>query len=341
MPHGFAFTCYDTADVAIRDRFDSWQHRLTDAFHLSMRHGEPTTALAARTSVWKLDAFMLSPRTCGAHTLTRDARTVRVTQLDHYKLHVRLYGPGETRVDADGRRLALTAGAFVITDMSRPERMEADAGSTIAVFVPRDSLDRLLPAPLDLHGAVTSAASSAMLVGHLGLLAERLPAMRAEEVPHACQAFMQLLAASLAPSAATLAMARPHVDAAQRRAIGRYIDTHLGDEQLDASALAARFRISRATLYRLFEPLGGVAIHIKERRLARIHSLLLYGTGDLSLARLAEAHGFRHATHFSRDFRQQFGYRPSDLLTPRSALPDTERAAAAPTFARWLQSMHG
>jgi AraC-like DNA-binding protein len=337
--NGIASTSYDTDSVPAKDRFESWQHRLTDVFRLSMPEDLPSTALVARTSVWKLDSVMLSPRTCSAHTLTRDERTVRRSQLDHYKLHVRLAGPGATRVDADGRRLTLGGGSFVVTDLARPEQMDADAGSTIALFLPRDALGGLLPANLDLHGVTSTAACSAMLVGHLQMLAKRLPHMRPEEVPHTSQAILRLVAASLAPGAPILTAQRAQPENAQRREICRYIDEHLSDEQMSSEELAARFRISRATLYRLFEPLGGVKCHIKERRLAHIHAVLLSGSSDLPLARLAESYGFRHATHFSRDFRQQFGYRPSELVASRSALAGRS-GQQAPVFGHWLESMH-
>lgn len=339
--HGLAFTRYDTTDVPVADRFESWQHRLTDAFRLSMPDGLPRTALSARTSVWNLDTLMLGPRTCGAHTLTRDAHTVRTSPLEHYKLHARLQGPGSTRVDADGRRLEIAGGSFVITDLTRPERLEIDAGSALVLFVPREALDRLLPSHTDLHGATATSASGAMLVDHLQALVREMPQMKPEEVHHVSEAIVRLLAASLAPTVSTPGSLRPRSDDALRREIGRYIEEHLCDATLNAASLAARFRMSRASLYRLFEPLGGVASHIKEQRLARIHALLVQGARGMPLARLAESHGFFNPTHFSRDFREQFGYRPRDLLMRHTDALEPKRVVELPVFGRWLESMHG
>ena len=62
------------------------------------------------------------------------------------------------------------------------------------------------------------------------------------------------------------------------------------------------------TLYRLFDSLGGVSNHIRERRLARVHDILSRSEERQNIARIAEDHGFKTATHFSRAFRQQFGY---------------------------------
>ena len=343
--HGLVFTQFDSAALAPAERFDGWQHRLTDAFRLSLPDKAAPAQLQARTSVWMLDGLMFSPRTCGAHILTRGAHAVRTTHLDHYKLHVRA-GAGESRVSALDTRRLLQRGEFVITDMARPERVEVDAGATLAVFVPRDALDALLPHPLDLHGVVPTGACAGMLVDHLVELARQMPHMRAQEVAGARLAALHLLAASLAPVAAMLAVARPAVEDALRRQVCRYIESHLGEEALDPQALCGRFRVSRSMLYRLFEPLGGVANHIRERRLARVHTVLASAPRGQSVARIAENHGFKSATHFSRAFREQFGYRPRDVraawpvAVPASRGTSSGAVAGVPLFGQWLRALH-
>ena len=226
--HGLVFTQFDASALAPAERFDGWQHRLTDAFRLSLPDGAAPGQLEARTSVWALDGLMLSPRTCGAHILARDAHTVRTTHLDHYKLHVRT-GAGATRVQAGETRRLLHRGEFAITDMARPECMDVDAGATVAVFVPRDALDALLPQPLDLHGVVPTGACAGMFADHVAELARQMPRMRPEEVEGARLATLHLLAASLAPTAAMLAVARPAVEDALRRQVCSYIEHNLTD----------------------------------------------------------------------------------------------------------------
>jgi AraC-like DNA-binding protein len=341
--HGLVFTQFDSGELAPADRFDFWQYRLTDAFRLSMPDAAAPSQLQARSSVWMLDGLMLTPRTCTPHVLTRDAHTVRTTHLDHYKLHLRAED-GQSRMVAGETRHLLKRGEFVITDMARPERLEMDAGATLAVFVPRDALDALLPQPLDLHGVAPTGACAGMLVDHLIELTRQMPHMRPQEVAGARLATVHLLAASLVPTVATLAVARPAVEDALRRQVCRYIEGHLTDETLDPQTLCGRFRVSRSMLYRLFEPLGGVVNHIKERRLARVHTVLASAPKWQSVSRIAESHGFKSATHFSRAFREQFGYRPRDvqaawpMAAPRGEL--AAGAAAAPLFGQWLQALH-
>jgi len=105
------------------------------------------------------------------------------------------------------------------------------------------------------------------------------------------QATVSLVAASLAACPKNEEGARPAIDNALLRRARKFVEQNLCDEALSATLLCAQLRVSRSTLYRLFEPLGGVAQYIKERRLARVHELLARAGDRPQIARLAEAHG--------------------------------------------------
>ena len=66
--------------------------------------------------------------------------------------------------------------------------------------------------------------------------------------------------------------------------IKRHIDEHLGDPDFGAAQVAEAFGLSRPTLYRLFEPLGGVAAYNEEQALqsgaAPISAWQFLGTSD-------------------------------------------------------------
>ena len=53
----------------------------------------------------------------------------------------------------------------------------------------------------------------------------------------------------------------------------------------------------------------------KEQRLKRAHSFIL--NSDLSLGRIADICGFQSFPHFSKIFKSQYGYNPSELLKKR------------------------
>ncbi|MBO9630711.1 MAG: AraC family transcriptional regulator, partial [Shinella sp.] len=78
------------------------------------------------------------------------------------------------------------------------------------------------------------------------------------------------------------------------------------------SARGPRSPMSRATLYRLFEPVGGVTDYIRTRRLRAAFDMLT-NDGKRTVGEVAYACGFPDISTFSRAFRHQFGMSPSEV----------------------------
>jgi AraC-like DNA-binding protein len=90
--------------------------------------------------------------------------------------------------------------------------------------------------------------------------------------------------------------------------IRRYIEANLNSPSLAASHLCRRFRISRASLYRLFEAEGGLARFIQEQRLNRALKQLVSPLWQgKDLINLAVDLQFSSASTFIRAFRRRFG----------------------------------
>jgi AraC-like DNA-binding protein len=106
----------------------------------------------------------------------------------------------------------------------------------------------------------------------------------------------------------------PAVEPASLAVVRAHIDRHLHEPALGAETLCQRFRCSRASLYRLFAPLGGVAGYIRQQRLERCHADLLATRPGDSVGRIALRWGFASEHHFSRLYRTAFGMKPSEAL---------------------------
>ncbi|WP_077000782.1 helix-turn-helix domain-containing protein [Variovorax sp. KK3] len=292
-----------------------------------------------RGTWWRHDKVVVGALEYDAHVSTRASRQLRSDQLDHYRLMLRL--DGCVRCDHDGVRQIQQAGELLISDMSRPDTLDYDAGKGIALIVPREMLDEALPRAMDLHGAVPRGVAAGMLASHLRAMASASDGLNIAEAPGLAQATVSLLAAALQPSSHNMDRARPAVAATVLRQMCRYIDLHLDNSDLSADDLAAFFNLSRTTVYRCFEPLDGVTRYIKERRLARIHSLLADPNKRVHIGRVAEDHGFRSPTHFSRAFRDQYGYSPRDVRKGmRSGVGAIGiRPEANAAFDTWLRAL--
>jgi AraC-like DNA-binding protein len=85
--------------------------------------------------------------------------------------------------------------------------------------------------------------------------------------------------------------------------------------------------------------MGGVAAFIRQRRLRGIHALLAAPHERRRISEIAFHFGFANNSHFSRTFRNTFGYSPREA---REAATNDELLAArtlgtSETYARWIR----
>jgi AraC-like DNA-binding protein len=122
----------------------------------------------------------------------------------------------------------------------------------------------------------------------------------------------------VATAAGRAADARGDVERAERhlyRAIIKgHIASNLESGSLSAADLCRRFRIPRASLYRLFEADGGLARYVQEQRLNRALILLVASASrDKRLIDLAVDLQFSSDSTFVRAFRRKFGLTPGEI----------------------------
>ena len=90
-----------------------------------------------------------------------------------------------------------------------------------------------------------------------------------------------------------------------------FITERLGQTNLDPDFVADGVGMSRAQLYRLFAPVGGISDFIREQRLRRCLADLL-SQEHRQIGEIAHRWGFRGSISFTRAFKQRFGRTPSE-----------------------------
>ncbi|MCD9027852.1 AraC family transcriptional regulator [Luteimonas sp. BDR2-5] len=101
-----------------------------------------------------------------------------------------------------------------------------------------------------------------------------------------------------------------HQDNPRVTRILRCIEEHLEDPALDCDFLQRLFFVSRPTLYRMFQPLGGVSRYIRERRLVAARRRLREEPHH-SITWLLYDLGFESERQFQRAFQARFGMSPA------------------------------
>lgn len=301
---------FSTQGVAEGEKFDMWRETVQQIHDLQLPDGALPERFEADVSAWSLGHLAVAG---GFFTEQRMVRTEKITrrlQIDQYRILLPLEGTIIRHQARDQRKL-VRQGQMIFSDLARAEEADCGTGRLMQFIVTRDTLDALLPGPRDLHGFVPEGPVAGLVADHLAALVRKLPSLAARDAEPVTRATLQLIAATAAPAQLTAETGRPVLDMAKRQRILRHIDKHLLDPDLGQETLLATFAMSRASLYRLFQPLGGVAAYIQERKLHRLRAELT-GPGPHHLGQLTWKYGFSSQGQMSRAFRALFGHAPRD-----------------------------
>jgi AraC-like DNA-binding protein len=154
----------------------------------------------------------------------------------------------------------------------------------------------------------------------------------AAEAPRLAETTRAVLAALLAPSPDRLHAASAPLRQTQLQRVRGIVREHLGSATLGPARLCRLAGMSRSQLYRLFEPIGGVAAHIQAERLRAAQRALADPADRRGIAQIAEAVGLFDCSSFSRMFRRAYGCSPREMralaLANPASLPAPAQAPA-------------
>jgi AraC-like DNA-binding protein len=328
---------FDTDALPESERFEQW--RAAVAAYDITRPGDDGS-FQAKVDAWTLgDMVVTSNRLDGAR-FVRSAEKIRADGIEHYSFF--LLRQGSWTGDTGSGLLTIGPGQVVAFDLTRPMDCEWTGGDCITLSIARGALDAAMPRVPDLHGAALNGSMGRLLADHLSSLVAALPGMEQGEVPAVVKATVGLLASCLA-AMGKQAAPEDATGSAVRHRIRRHIDRHLAARDLTPGRICADLNLSRSTLYRAFAPHGGIASYIRTRRLEAVHVLLSDPNERRSIADVAYEYGFVSDAHFSRAFRQQFGYSPREARLGAHGLAEigtVESAEEGPAlFRTWISKI--
>lgn len=299
---------FSTLDLPPREQFAAWRGAVARMLDVARGTGAEADPFSAERRVWILGAFALSVVRAPAARLARSAAQVRADSLDHWMIGVARCG--ERRLRLGELSVAVPAGTASILSLDEPLVEEHQAGERVCLIVPRDAFPEIGPALDASRRRPLDGAMERVLAGYLLQLAGDLPATRREEAPRLAEATRAMVAACVLPSPDALAAAGAHVERVQLARVKTIIRQQLRSALLRPERLCQAAGISRSQLYRLFEPLGGVARYIQAERLRAACRALASPTDGRDISAIAEDVGFFDHSTFSRIFRRDIGCSP-------------------------------
>lgn len=115
----FPYAKFDSSVVSPMARHEYWQESLSSVCELRFPAHASPESFGAVNEMWILGHMLWSKRTCGPHILCRSSRSIRLDQIDHYKLHLCVNNAAHMDL-LDGRRsLYVRTGGCVLPEFDR------------------------------------------------------------------------------------------------------------------------------------------------------------------------------------------------------------------------------
>jgi AraC-like DNA-binding protein len=334
----------DASDVG-KKLFEAWRNSHVAIFDVSGQIDQ-IEAFDGSHRLWSTDRFVLSKNTCSGISFLRSPEPGKNAFLDHFG--IRLVVAGTVEGAAAARKLIAGAGDVVVLDLQQSMLLETssegETTSDLTLWIPRSRLQSLVADEILLHGLILKGKTpgGATLGSALRTFAMHADQMTQDEMNAIADGLTELAAKLFASSLTAMKQAQSTPPTASFVTIRRFIDRNLSSSELGVDMIARSFGLSRASLYRLFEPIGGIATYIRKQRLDRaFREITAAGFANRRIGPIAYRCGFKNVAAFNRAFRETYGMKPTQARSANSAVRSCAafspaNAGDAGLLAQWL-----
>ena len=307
------FETFSTLKLSPRSKIEYWNDFVNS-------RGSPI--LSEPVDPWRFNATALNTKVgeIGIAEVYTDPQLARhlpshVAQTRDALFFLQMQLSGSCVVKQNDRSARLQPGDFAICDTTRPYDLIFGEPNRALVFaLPLRIVTRYLNEPEAMVAIRMSGRTgvggllSEYLRSYWNRLRRDLDSVAAENALHSTLTMLPCAYADtpkLPPRAA--------ISATHRARVHSYIESHLGEPDLTPSRVAEACGIKPRYLHHLFvDGSETVERYIQRRRLeACAAALTEVSHAGKTIGEIADAYGFKSATHFGRAFRVRFGMTPS------------------------------
>jgi AraC-like DNA-binding protein len=232
-----------------------------------------------------------------------------------------------------------------VLDLAQTLDTRATAFENLTLIVPRPMLAGRMAQPEALHGLVLprDSAMASLLAHHFEALFGHAPRMTFDECHAVADGSVALIVACLRGELERRDAASSGPAALSLIRIRQHIESRLSHPDLSAESVASHFGLSRASLYRLFAPLGGVAEYIRSRRLHRaFFDLAVPGAQGPRVSEGGAPMQPRHGGGLHPRLQDRLRHHPTRgretaLLGSRPSAGGRGKDGATPALTRWMR----
>ena len=318
----FPVTHFSTAGLQANEQFDAWRSLHRDTIELLPTHKQ-SEGFVAEFWCWPLGELALT-RVIYSSAPERQWRHRPRSYLDHWCLVL-------ARTAAAGDELSFRSLAL-------PYEARAQDDEVITLYIPRNQRSDDEQWLDCAHGLTLSRDFSPTIIAYIDSLIGRLPHASTERAAGLDMPTRALVAAFITAQPAYQEAAHASLNSAFIDRARTLVRQNMGSPDLGPNLLARLMGMSRSKLYRLFDEYGGVAHFINHERLHKAHQQLCDHREMSSISAIGHGVGFVDQSTFSRAFRREFGYSPSQAreLSLSNILTDEAGVALATESASGL-----
>src|SRR5215470_6438845 len=306
-------TSFRTQPLPLQDQFEAWREWYTTVFDVV---AEPPSSgeFSAEIHLWTLDGLAMSRTIAPSADVVRTKHHLRHNPVDHWIISYCARGAHSARTaDID---VEVSPGVPYLWSLGQEFLHQRTHVDRIQFVMARDTFRDIAPLLDAACGLALDTPLGRLLGDYMMALHRHLPAVTETDVPRINAAVGAMVAAAAAPSAERTAVAKPQIDLSRKERVRRAVRRHLRTPTLEPTTLGRLVGMSRSNLYRLFEEGEGVAGYIQRERLLEARVVLSNPATAQPIAAIAEDLCFADASSFSRAFKREFGYTPSEARSP-------------------------
>ena len=314
---------FSSRHLAAREQFGAWRSQLSDYVEL-LPTSDANSGLPGELYTFDLGGGISFVRAAFTDAPAREWRHKPKSFLDHWCVVL-------ARRAIDRRSAPVndgSPGAFDLTfrSLAKPYQGRGQDCEVLTIYLPRDEGAADARDFERAHDTAISPEMGALLADFMSGLAVQLPKLPAGDRQRLAPAIRALITACVAPSTDRALSAESSLSSLLIARARKVVVANMASPDFCPEQLCRLLAVSRSKLYRLFESTGGIARFINRQRLCEAHRRLADPNERASIHVIGSDVGFIDHSTFSRAFRREFGYSPSEARENAVAQsPDTNQ----------------
>ena len=303
----------DTAEVPVKEQLDFINQEFSALVRVSPVGGKgPRDGFRSQIDGYVLKDLPILDKKCeGYNFLSPSHKDPCLTDSFPWILVLRLEGHAEFAVD--GQILQYRPGNINVRTPDNQLAGSVSDNSSLMLYLQPDHFVGMEDRFNWLATAEGAKHIHPLLGRYLMTLGRILPDITDEEAPILADTTYAMIRAFVSHLPDDFRAAQVPIQATRLEIAHQYVAANLTSPNLTPQSIGQVLGLSPRRLREVFEDYGGAQNYIRARRLNACFKAIMAHPEERPVMKVGENFGFTNSVHFSRAFKAQFGWSPSDV----------------------------